>query len=434
MAALDFPSNPTNGQTYALNGVTYYYNSSMGAWLTQLTSMNLSTSSNTQVLFNDAGLANGSSGLVFNKVAGYLGIGTTTPNSSLHLSSSSRTYISVTANAKDWLIDHRGTYDSGSNALSFAYDGTERMRIDSSGNVGIGTSSPQSHLHLEATNPVFRIRDLSASGGIAFIGTDVTGLYFRSFTADTTRFLKASGTEIMRIDTNGAVLIGNTVSAQVGTNYPTITRNSASAQLLLQRGNDSAGWGAIGADDTFAFNVYNQSFGAKVFAVTQTNGKVVLKGGNSTDSGTGISFPATQSASSDANTLDDYEEGTWTPAYSAAAGTATHNQQTGYYIKVGRNVTVWFIIRALRGTLSSGNLIIGGLPFTTFSSNMDYGYTVRIGAVWGGWATIPVTMYATNNATWISLWDTGTSYLTFAALPTTGEAVLLGQLNYLSNS
>ena len=97
MASLDFPSNPTNGQTYALNGVTYYYNASMGAWLTQLTSMNLSTSSNTQVLFNDAGIANGSSGLVFNKVAntltsnsivvtGNVSIGTTIANSSLDLS------------------------------------------------------------------------------------------------------------------------------------------------------------------------------------------------------------------------------------------------------------------------------------------------------------------------------------------------------------
>lgn len=69
MASLDFPSNPTNNQTYSLNGVTYYYNSAIGAWLTQLSTMNLSTSSNTQVLFNDAGIANGSSGLVFDKSA-----------------------------------------------------------------------------------------------------------------------------------------------------------------------------------------------------------------------------------------------------------------------------------------------------------------------------------------------------------------------------
>ena len=74
MASLDFPSNPSNGDTYALNGVTYYYNSSMGAWLTQLTSMNIASSSNTQVLFNDAGIANGSSGLVFDKTANTLSV------------------------------------------------------------------------------------------------------------------------------------------------------------------------------------------------------------------------------------------------------------------------------------------------------------------------------------------------------------------------
>ena len=84
MASLDFPSNPTNNQTYTLNGVTYYYNSAIGAWLTQLSTMNLSTSSNTQVLFNDAGLANGSTGFTFNKanntlyVTGNVVIGTGT--------------------------------------------------------------------------------------------------------------------------------------------------------------------------------------------------------------------------------------------------------------------------------------------------------------------------------------------------------------------
>ena len=74
MASLDFPSNPTNGQTYALNGVTYYYNSSMGAWLTQLTSMNIASSSNTQVLFNDGGIANTHSGATYNRTTGLMSI------------------------------------------------------------------------------------------------------------------------------------------------------------------------------------------------------------------------------------------------------------------------------------------------------------------------------------------------------------------------
>ena len=80
MASLDFPSNPTNGQTYALNGVTYYYNSTIGAWLTQQSTSNLSTSSNTQVLFNDAGLANGSTGLSYNKSANTLSANTINVN------------------------------------------------------------------------------------------------------------------------------------------------------------------------------------------------------------------------------------------------------------------------------------------------------------------------------------------------------------------
>ena len=47
--------------------------------------------------------------------------------------------------------------------------------------------------------------------------------------------------------------------------------------------------------------------------------------GNATPSasGAGITFPATQSASTDANTLDDYEEGTWTPTIAASSGSIT---------------------------------------------------------------------------------------------------------------
>ena len=74
MDSLDFPSNPTNGQTYALNGVTYYYNSSMGAWLTQIVASTITSSSNTQVMFNDAGVSNGSYGLVFDKTANTLSV------------------------------------------------------------------------------------------------------------------------------------------------------------------------------------------------------------------------------------------------------------------------------------------------------------------------------------------------------------------------
>lgn len=57
-------------------------------------------------------------------------------------------------------------------------------------------------------------------------------------------------------------------------------------------------------------------------------------------SGAGITFPATQSASSDANTLDDYEEGTWTPEFKGLGSnpTVTYTSQSGKYTKIGNLV------------------------------------------------------------------------------------------------
>ena len=86
--------------------------------------------------------------------------------------------------------------------------------------------------------------------------------------------------------------------------------------------------------------------------------------GNTTPSGSGagITFPATQSASSDANTLDDYEEGTWTPSI---GGNATYSNQVGRYIKIGNQVFAHFAIGiTLQGTGSTISQI-NGLPFAS---------------------------------------------------------------------
>ena len=77
-------------------------------------------------------------------------------------------------------------------------------------------------------------------------------------------------------------------------------------------------------------------------------------------SGAGITFPATQSASSDANTLDDYEEGTWTPDI---GGVATYGAQDGRYTKIGNFVKLRFLlVVSLKGTGSATT--ITGMPFT----------------------------------------------------------------------
>ena len=85
-------------------------------------------------------------------------------------------------------------------------------------------------------------------------------------------------------------------------------------------------------------------------------------------SGAGVTFPTAQSASTDANTLDDYEEGTWTVtlAGSATAGTQTYTGAVGTYAKVGQLVFVqgWCHINAKDGA-TAGNMLIRTLPFTS---------------------------------------------------------------------
>ena len=94
-----------------------------------------------------------------------------------------------------------------------------------------------------------------------------------------------------------------------------------------------------------------------------TNG---VGGATAAASGSGVSFPATQSASSDANTLDDYEEGTWTPTFTgtSTAGSGSYTFQSGSYTKVGRLVTIYGAMQFNSGT-GTGNLQISGLPFSS---------------------------------------------------------------------
>jgi hypothetical protein len=74
-------------------------------------------------------------------------------------------------------------------------------------------------------------------------------------------------------------------------------------------------------------------------------------------------FPAAQNASSDANTLDDYEEGTWTPTIAAGSGTFTSVSATGFYTKIGNRVNYEVnIVITTNGTAAS--YVQFTLPFT----------------------------------------------------------------------
>jgi hypothetical protein len=78
----------------------------------------------------------------------------------------------------------------------------------------------------------------------------------------------------------------------------------------------------------------------------------------------GIAFPATQVSSANANTLDDYEEGTWTPIISLAVTSPTYSKQEGKYTKIGNVVTVSCTLAISAGTTDGSTFRVGGFPFS----------------------------------------------------------------------
>ena len=90
-----------------------------------------------------------------------------------------------------------------------------------------------------------------------------------------------------------------------------------------------------------------------------------------------LKFPATAIPSSDPNTLDDYEENTFTPVVegTSTAGTGTYTQQQGRYTKTGREVSFEINV-AWSAHTGTGNLIISGLPFTSSGSGIVVPATV----------------------------------------------------------
>jgi hypothetical protein len=104
-------------------------------------------------------------------------------------------------------------------------------------------------------------------------------------------------------------------------------------------------------------------------------------------SGTGgIQFNGDTAA---ANALDDYEEGTWTPAWSVASGTiSTNANASGRYRKIGNAVFVWGFISSESLSSPVGAVEITGLPFTSANgfgqaNNQGGGVKVTVGVFWG---------------------------------------------------
>jgi hypothetical protein len=130
-----------------------------------------------------------------------------------------------------------------------------------------------------------------------------------------------------------------------------------------------------------------------------------------------IAFPATQNASGDANTLDDYEEGTYTPGMTinGSATGITFSAQTGAYTKIGNRVLFDGLLTLSDEGASSGSAVITGLPFTVGAFSMA---GLRITALNAAIDAYP-TLIIDSGATTMSLQMLGNASSTIASITET---------------
>ena len=286
---------------------------------------------------------------------------------------------------------------------------TERIRIKSSGLVGIGTDNPGQTLHLSAaTGDVYNRVDTNVNGGLllyvqgtqrsiiandsAFSGTITdTGIgakgnmIFRTGTSSYTERLRITSAGLARIqstDARGAqellqIKHINTTTTGDGPAFLLNGEYSSNpwAFAKICSVNSGSGYGADfqihvhpadstqGSSVVKALSILGDGAGANV---TVTDGNLVIG-----TSGHGVDFSATGqgTGSMSSELLDDYEEGSWTAGAQDFDGSVTTNSSV--YIKVGNVVHVQAYI-SISNTTDSSDVRITGLPFTAAGGSAVY--------------------------------------------------------------
>jgi hypothetical protein len=300
-----------------------------------------------------------------------VGIGTTSPTYILDLNNAS-TYTTIGLRQGGTLYGYveggSAQVKLGSNAaipVNFEINGTEAARFDSSRRLLVGTSSVSAvtdgninpRLEVEGTDgstgAIAVIRNSNDSNGAGLVIAKSRGSAAGSNTS------VSSGDTIGEIRFEGADGTQKRIAASIGTSVDgTPGANDMPGRLVFSTTAD----GASSPTERARFNNQGELL---VGTTTRTANGGVLQISN------GITFPATQSACTDPNTLDDYEEGTWTPGLGGAA-TATYTSRTGTYTKIGNRVILFFEIRL--ATLSgSGTTWLTGGPFTPSGDEGDTG-------------------------------------------------------------
>jgi hypothetical protein len=302
------------------------------------------SSYDTYIQSRNMGAGSAAYNLLLQPLGGNVGIGETAPDTSLHVTtpSGTKTELNLSQTA---VTNFRLSIPASTDALTFVYGSSaERMRIDSSGNLLVGTTSTIPFLLSSGTG-----------AGITSAGTVMAGA-----TAEAGLF--------NRIGSDGSIVNFYRAGAIVG------SIGSNSGYLYV---------GGTAGDDAFL------SFGADgvrpaTSAGAARDAAIDLGGSTNRFKDLYLSGGVYLGGTVAANKLDDYEEGTWTPALNMTSGSVSYASQLGQYTKIGNQVTLigWIYLSGVSSPSGALNITV---PFTASST-----------------ITRPATMIMANNTTGVT--------------------------------
>ena len=188
-----------------------------------------------------------------------------------------------------------------------------------------------------------------------------------------------------------------------------VIEGSGSSGLTILSGNSNSGIIAFGDDGDFniGYIAYDHSDNSMHFRTNDANQWSINSSGHLLPAATDHGIYLGVSSATASNLLDDYEEGTWTPAW--ATGFYAENgylNREGFYTKVGRLVTCQFSFRTnTSGWTSNGNqMTISGVPFTMLDSEAR---AFGISSFHSFDPTAVAQIYGNNNSTVLQLYKDG---------------------------
>jgi hypothetical protein len=294
-----------------------------------------------------------------------------------------------------------GVYYPATNTVAFATNGAERMRLDASGNLVLGTTSS---LSSQAGRT-----DLTVNGSSsAIVSLGIGGTRQGYFYAPSTGISLTSETGLLNLQTTTAQPItfatNSTTALTIGSNQAITVANTGNGITYSSSG--GSGLRIYGAGGTHQWDFYLN--GANIRLGDNTGGGAFQLDSNLNfgSSNGGIVFNNSNAATN--STLNDYETGSFTPTI-ANAGSPSYSTQYGIYTKVGNLVFVTGKISVTGATLLTNAITVGGLPFSGISTS-DSGQrsSSMVYGDWSGMGTYSTTgRFRINGSTIVGVRDSG---------------------------